>query len=127
MAEVADFVVIDRNQREAAPGKWKSPKFATGGRNILTVGGVERHNAYVTLTFRVPANTPNGHILIRIIVNDHPLPELVFAVEDSMNTTMAAFPASFLIGGGNNVVELHSQGESGFEVVHAVIHFRQNT
>lgn len=128
MAEVADFVVIDRNHQEpAVSGHWRSPRFATGARNILTVDGTERHNAYITLTFRAPSNLPEGHILIRIIVNGNPLTELVFAVEDTMNTTMAAFPASHLIGGGNNIVELHSQGEIGFEVVHAVVHFRQNT
>ncbi len=127
MAEVADFVVIDRNYQEQALGKWESPKFATRGRNILTVDGEERHNAYITFTFRVPAGTPDNHVLIRIIVNDHPLPELVFAIADTMNTTMAAFPASYLIGGGNNVVELHSQKERAFEVTHAIIGFRQNT
>lgn len=128
MAEVADFVVIDRNHQEAAlGGHWSSPKFATGGRNVLTVGGQEKHNAYITLTFRVPGGLPEGHILIRIIVNEHPLPDLVFGVEDTMNTTMAGFPASYLIGGGNNIVELHAQGEIGFTVDHAVVHFRQNT
>jgi hypothetical protein len=127
MTELADFVVIDRNVQESVPGKWRSPEFSAGGRNILTVDGKERHNAYIALTFRVPANTPGGHMQIRIIVNDHPLPQLIFGKEDTMNTAMAAFPASFLKGGGGNVVELHSQGEHGFSVVHAVVHFRQNS
>jgi len=126
--EVADFVVIDRNHQEpAVGGHWTSPKFSTGGRNVLKVGGHERHNAYITLTFRVPT-VQAGHIQIRIIVNGHPLPDLVFGVENTMNTTMAAFPASHLTGGDHDtdVVELHSQDDIGFTVDHVVIHFRQN-
>lgn len=127
MAEVADFVVVDRNKQEFVTGKWKSAVFSTGARNVLTTEGVEKHNAFITLTFRVPANAPGGHDLIRIIINGHPLPELVFGAEDTMNTTMAAFPASFLKSGGGNVVELHAQNENAFGVAHAVVHFRQNS
>jgi hypothetical protein len=78
MAEASDFVVIDRNRQETVPGKWKSAPFATGGRNILTAGGQEQHNAYVVVTLRVPSGAVGGHVQIRIIVNDHPLPELIF-------------------------------------------------
>jgi hypothetical protein len=127
VAEVADFVVVDRNRQESAPGKWRSRNFATGARNILNADGKELHNAYITLTLRIPGGQPGGHLLIRIIVNDNPLPELVDGIADTMPTVMAAFPASFLKSGGGNIVELHSQGEAGFSVVHAVVHFRQNS
>jgi hypothetical protein len=128
MTELADFVVIDRNRQElAAGGKWTSPQFQAGGRKVLRVGGTERHNAYITMTFRVASGTPGAHINIRIIVNAHPLPELVFGVANTMNTTMAAFPGSFLRDGTDNVVELHSQGELAFILTHAVVHFKQDS
>ncbi|WP_146073678.1 hypothetical protein [Amycolatopsis sp. CA-126428] len=128
MAEVSDFVVVDRNKLEpSVGGKWKSPTFATGARNILTSGGTERNNAYITLTFSVQSDVPNGFSAIRIIVNDHPLSQLVQGKEDSYNTIVSALFASFLKDGGGNVVELHAQNENSFIVRHVVVHFRQNT
>ncbi|MGW3992276.1 hypothetical protein ACWEF6_02195 [Amycolatopsis sp. NPDC004772] len=128
MAEVADFVVIDRNEVEqSVGGKWKSPPFATGARNILKADGVERNNACITLTFSVHKDAPHGFSAIRIIVNDHPLPQLVQGKADSYNTIASAFPASHLKSGGGNVVELHAQNENPFVVRHVIVQFRQNT
>ncbi|MGW4063855.1 hypothetical protein ACWEGE_36600 [Amycolatopsis sp. NPDC004747] len=125
MAEVADFVVIDRNEVEqSVGGKWKSPKFAT--RNVLRVNGVERNDACITLTFSVHKDAPHGFSAIRIIVNDHPLPQLVQGKADSYNTIASAFPASYLKSGGGNVVELHAQNENPFIVRHVIVQFRKN-
>ena len=127
MAEVADYVIIDRNKVEAAQGKWQSPAFATGARNVLITNGKERHNAFLTLRFSVPKDAPAGDAQIRVIVNGHPLPSLLFGREDSMNTAVIAFPASFLNDGGGNLIGLHAKSENSFIVFDAIVHFRQNS
>jgi hypothetical protein len=120
MAEVGDFVVIDRNQIEVAPGKWKSVTFATGGRNS---GGT----AYALLMLGVAKNAVGDGVAIRVIINDHPIQMFVNVKEDSTTTAISTFPASFLHDGGTNVLGLHSQQERAFFVYHAVVHFRQNS
>jgi hypothetical protein len=127
VTQLSDFVVIDRNVPETTQGKWRSPPFEAGGRNIRTEGGVEKHNAYLLLMFNVPRNAPAGDALIRVIVNGHPLPQLLAGLENSTNTAIAGFPASFLRSDSSNVVELHAQQENSFYVMHAIVHFRQNS
>jgi hypothetical protein len=124
MAEVSDLVVI-LHEPFVAGGKWKSSVFATDARNIRTEGGVELHNAYIALTLGVASGNPDANI--RIIVNDHPLPQFVPVRSDSQGATVASFPASFLKDGGGNHVELHAQEEHHFFVLDAIVHFRQNS
>jgi hypothetical protein len=126
MMVLADFVVLN-NEIASTQGKWKSNPFETGGRLTKSVGGAEQHNAYVTLTLSSP--TGGQDVAIRVIVNNHPLPQLVEVKENSQRTAVAAFPASFLNAqtGNHNVIELHSQGEAPFIVFHIICHFRQNS
>jgi hypothetical protein len=125
MTVLADFVVTNNQPADASTGKWKSVQFESGGRLTRTVSGVEQHNAYITLTLTSP--TGGQDVAVRVIVNDHPLPELVEVKEDSQRTAAVAFPASFLRDGSGNVIELHSQGERPFIVLHVICHFRQNS
>jgi hypothetical protein len=130
MTHLADFVVTNNQPAAASNGKWKSvPPFESGGRLTLTrtVNGVEveQHNAYITLTLTSP--TGGQDVAVRVIVNAHPLPEFVEVKENSQRTAVLAFPASFLRDGSDNVIELHSQGEHPFIVLHVICHFRQNS
>jgi hypothetical protein len=124
MTVLADFVVVNNEPAVASGGKWKSLPFESGGRLTRHVSGVEQDNAYVTLTLTSPAG--GQRVAVRVIVNDHPLPELVEVKEDSQRTAVVAFPASFLRDGNPNLIELHSQGEISFIVLHVLCHFRQN-
>ena len=127
MTVLADFVVINTDPVAASEGTWTSEPFETGGRLTRSIGGEEQHNAYVTLT----ATSPKGgqDVAVRIIVNDHPLPQFVEVKSDSQRTAVAAFPASFLnpATGTHNIIGLHSQGEKAFIVLHVICHFRQNS
>jgi hypothetical protein len=125
MTVLADFVVLNNEAVVASDGKWKSEPFESGGRLVRMVSGVEHDNAYATLTLTSPSGGQN--VAVRVIVNDHPLPELVEVKEDSQRTAVVAFPASFLEDGSRNVIELHSRGEISFIVLHALCHFRQNS
>lgn len=127
MTVLADFVVINTDPTAASDGKWTSEPFETGGRLTRSTGGVEQHNAYVTLTLTSPKGGQD--VAVRIIVNDHPLPHFVEVKSDSQRTAVAAFPASFLnpASGNHNVIRLHSQGEKAFIVLHVICHFRQNS
>jgi hypothetical protein len=130
MAEVADFVVITnpkvQDVGESASGKWTSRVFATGGRNKLIEGGVELHNAYISLRLFIgDGGEPDR--LIRVIVNDNPLPLFVVAQGGSETTAVATFPAGFLKDGGGNHVKLHAKDERSFTVLEAIVHFRQNS
>lgn len=136
MAEVADFVIIthpdpadDANQPQ---GKWKSRVFATGARNILRENGIELHNAYITMKFFVGKGDTGPDRLVRVIVNDHPLPQLAIVTagtpQESRHTTaVTTSPASYLKNGGGNVVELHARDERSFGLLEAIVHFRQNS
>lgn len=89
--------------------------------------GVEQDNSFVTLTLTSPSG---GHdVAARVIVNGHPLPVLVEIKKDSQRTAVLAFPASFLKSetGNHNVIELHSQDEVPFIVLHVICQFRQNS
>jgi hypothetical protein len=126
MTVLADFVVTNNQRAAALGGKWKSAPFESGGRLTRTVSGVEQHNAYITLTLTPrPGGVPA--VAVRVIVNGHPLPELVEVKEDSQRTAVVSFPASFLRDGSDNVIELHSQGEHPFIVLDVICHFRQNS
>ena len=125
MTVLADFVVTNNKPADASAGKWKSVPFESGGRLTRTVSGVEQHNAYITLTLTSP--TDGQDVAVRVIVNDHPLPEFVVVKENSQRTAIVAFLASFLRDGGDNVIELHSQGEHPFIVLHVICHFRQDS
>jgi hypothetical protein len=125
MTVLADFVVTNSQPADAPGGKWKSAPFEAGGRLIRTVSGTEQHNAYVTLAINSPAGGQD--VAVRVIVNDHPLPQFILAKKDSQRTAVAAFPGSFLKDANNNVIELHSSGEIPFIVLHVICHFRQNS
>jgi len=120
MAEVADFVVIDRDRVEAAAGKWTSVTFATGGRN-------SGRTAYALLMLGVGTGAPDSGVEIRVIVNDHPVPTLISVETDSTTTATATFPAAQLHDGGGNVLKLHARNEASFFLHHAIVHFRQNS
>jgi hypothetical protein len=124
MTEVADFVIITGNDHGNF-GKWTSRKFSAGGRHRLVEAGEELNNAYLTFRLFVGDNEPDRHI--RVIINTKPLGQFL-RTEGNETTTIVSFPASMLIDGdGNeNVVELHSQGETPFLVGEAIVHFRQN-
>jgi hypothetical protein len=124
MTVLSDFVVINNDPAAASEGKWKSGPFESGGRLVREVNGVEQDNAYTTLTLTSPTGGQN--VAIRVIVNDHPLPQLVEVKVNSQRTAVVAFPASLLKVTGGNAIELHSQGEIGFIVLHVICHFRQN-
>jgi hypothetical protein len=136
MAEVSDFVVIthpdpadDANQPQ---GKWTSRVFATGARNILRENKIELHNAYVTLKFLVGKGDTGPDRLVRVIVNGHPLPQLVIVKagttqESSHTTAVTTFPASYLKDGGGNRVELSARDERSFSILEAIVHFRQDS
>jgi hypothetical protein len=125
MTVLADFVVTNNELVDAPEGKWKSGPFEAGGRLIRTVNGTEQHNAYITLTVSSPTGARPA--AIRVIVNDHPLPQLVEVKENSQRTAAVAFPASLLRPDTNNRIELHSQGETAFVVFHVICHFRQES
>jgi hypothetical protein len=71
---------------------------------------------------RLPGGTD---VNVRVIVNGHPLPQLLAVMEASQRTAVAAFPASYLRADSSNVIELHSQDEAAFIVLHVICHFRQ--
>jgi hypothetical protein len=126
MTVLADFVVANNQPADAPTGHWKSAPFEAGGRLIRKDGqGVEQFNAYVVLALDSPAGGTDVHV--RVIVNDHPLPQLVTVTEASQRTAVVAFPASHLRADNSNAIELHSQGEAGFIVLHAICHFRQES
>jgi hypothetical protein len=128
MTVLADFVVVNTGRPAGAQdGKWKSRLFESGGRLTRSVSGTEQDNAYITLSLTSPSGGQD--VAVRVIVNNHPLPVLVEVKEDSQRTAAVAFPASFLSGetGNHNVIELHSQGEAPFIVLHVICHFRQNS
>jgi hypothetical protein len=127
MTVLADFVVVNSDPASAQDGKWRSGLFETGGRLTRNANGVEQDNAYTTVTLTSPQGGQD--VAVRIIVNDHPLPVLVEVKANSQRTGVIAFPASFLNGatGNHNSIELHSQGERPFIVLHVICHFRQNS
>jgi hypothetical protein len=127
MTVLADFVVVNSDPASAQNGKWRSGLFEAGGRLTRSANGAERDNAYITVTL---ASSQGGQdVAVRVIVNDHPLPVFVEVKANSQRTGVIAFPASFLNGatGNHNRIELHSQGERPFSVLHVVCHFRQNS
>lgn len=126
MTVLADFEVVNSAPADAAEGKWKSDPFEAGGRLIRTVGGVEQHNAYITLTLTSP--TGGQDVFVRAIVNNNPLkPELIPVKESTQHTAVVGFPASYLRADESNVIELHSVDEIGFIVDHIICHFRQES
>lgn len=66
-------------------------------------------------------------VYVRVIVNGHPLPQLLAVMEASQRTAVVAFPASYLRADSTNVIELHSQDEAAFIVIHVICHFRQES
>jgi hypothetical protein len=125
MAVISDFEIIG-SASVAEGGKWRSRNFSAGGRKILpNVEGKEPDNAYVTLALTSPEGGQD--VTVRIIVNNHPLPVMVFVPKASQRAWLAAFPASFLKDGGNNFVTMHSVGERVFFVLYVICHFRQDS
>ena len=127
MTVLADFVVTNNDPAAASTGHWKSAPFESGGRLTRSVNGVEQDNAYITLTLTSPAGGQD--VAVRVIVNQHPLPQFVTVKEDSQRTAAVAFPGSLLRdgNGNNNVIELHSDREVPFIVLHVICHFRQSS
>jgi hypothetical protein len=128
MTVLSDFVVLTNDAAAASNGKWRSDAFETGGRLTRSQGGTEFRNAYIGVTLTSPQGG-SGDIAVRVIVNDHPLPQLIEVKGNSQRTALISFPASFLNPqtGDHNIVGLHSQGERPFIVLDAVCHFRQNS
>ena len=124
MTVLADFVVANNQPADAAAGHWKSAPFEAGGRLIRKDDqGVEQFNAYADFALDSPAGGTD--VYVRVIVNGHPLPQLLAVMEASQRTAVAAFPASYLRADSSNVIELHSQDEAAFIVLHVICHFRQ--
>jgi len=126
MTVLADFVVTNNQPADAPAGHWKSAPFEAGGRLIRKDNqGCEQFNAYAALALDSPAGGTD--VYVRVIINAHPLPQLVAVMENSQRTAIVAFPASFLRADSSNVIELHSRDEAAFIVLHAICHFRQES
>jgi hypothetical protein len=119
MTVLADFIVANNLPADAPAGHWKSVPFEAGGRLIRTDShGAEQFNAYAALALDSP--TGGTDVYVRVIVNGHPLPQLVAVMEASQRTAVVAFPASYLHPDS-------SRDEAAFIVLHVICHFRQES
>lgn len=93
MTVLADLVVANDQPADAPAGHRKSAPFEAGGRLVRNDShGVEQFNAVLAL------DLPTGgtDVDVRVIVNGHPLPQLVAVTKASQRTAVVTFPASHL-------------------------------